>query len=92
MRRPRLTHAEHRRDADAEKVLEGQEEGQEEAVLGPEPSDGLPPPPGQDDDQPAPVEDHHEVHALADHVHRHQEADLEKQGEEEAGMKGTRTG
>lgn len=66
-----LTNAENWRNPNTEKVLEDEEESQEETVLGPELGNGLTPPPGQDDNQPASMEDHHEVHALANHVHCH---------------------
>lgn len=64
-----LTNAENWRNPNTEKVLEDEEESQEETVLGPELGNGLTPPPSQDDNQPASMEDHHEVHALANHVH-----------------------
>lgn len=66
-----LTIAENWRNPNTEKILEDEEESQEEAVLGPELGNGLTPPPCQDDNQPASMEDHHEVHALANHVHCH---------------------
>lgn len=63
-----LTSAGGRGDADADKVLEGDDASQEAAVLGPDLSDGLPPAPVQDRNQPAGVNHGVEIHALADHV------------------------
>lgn len=71
-----LTDAQGWGDAQAQQVLVQQEERQEEAVVGPEAGDGPAAPAGENGHQPAPVQDDHEVHALPNHVHSHQEADL----------------
>ena len=71
-----LTNAQGWGDAQAQQVLVQQEECQEQAVIGPEAGDGLPASAGKDGHQPAAVQDDHEVHALPDHIHSRQEADL----------------
>lgn len=71
-----LTDAQGWGDAQAQQVLVKQEERQEEAVVGPEMGDGPAAPAGEDGHQPAAVQDDHEVHALPNHIHGHQEADL----------------
>lgn len=71
-----LTNAQGGGNTQAQQVLVQQEERQEQAVIGPEAGDGLPASAGKDGHQPAAVQDDHEVHALPDHVHGCQEADL----------------
>lgn len=54
---------------DAHQVLQGENAGQEAAVLGPHLGDGFPPAAVQDADQPAGVDHGVEVHPLADDIH-----------------------
>lgn len=86
-----LTNAQGRGDAQAQQVLVQQEERQEEAVVGPETGNGPAAPAGEDGHQPAAVYDDHEVHALPNHIHGHQEADLGWQSGEEMRMKDGRS-
>lgn len=72
-----LTNAQRRRHAQAQQVLVQQKQCEEQAVIGPEAGNGLTAPARKDGHQPAAVDDHHEVHALPDHIHGHQEADLQ---------------
>lgn len=74
---PWLTNAQCRWHAQAQQVLVQQEQCEEQTVIGPEVGDGLTAPACQDGHQPAAMYNHHEVHALPDHIHGHQEADLE---------------
>lgn len=75
-----LTDAESRRDAHTQQILVDHEHTQEETVFGPDPGNNRPPPPHQDGHQPTAVDDHQEVHPLANHVHRHQKANLRRGG------------
>lgn len=63
-------------DPDADEVLEGQHAGQEEAVFGPDLSDGFSPAFIHHRNQGKGVKHGVEVHALADHVDPQQQAGL----------------
>lgn len=71
-----LTDTESRRHSHTQDVLIDHKDDQEDAVFRPDPSDGLAAATHHDGDQPASVDNDQEVHALANHIHGHQEADL----------------
>lgn len=75
-----LTNAESRRHSHTQNVLIDHEDNQEDAVFRPDPSDGLAATTHHDGDQPASVDNDQEVHALANRIHSHQEADLGRVG------------
>lgn len=64
-----LTSAGGRRDAYADKVLEGDDASQEAAVLGPDLSNGFSSATVQDTDQPTGMNHGVEVHSLSNYVH-----------------------
>lgn len=66
-----LTSAGGRWDANADKVLEGDDASQKAAVLGPDLRDGFSSASIQDTDQPTGMNHGIEIHPLSDHVHRH---------------------
>lgn len=73
-----LTYAEGRWNPQTQQILVDHEDGQEETVSGPDSGNRCPPPPHQDGYQPTTVDDHQEVHPLANHIHCQQEANLPK--------------
>lgn len=66
-----LTSARGRGDADADKVLEGDDTSQEAAVLGPDLRNGFSSASIQDTDQPTGVNHGVEVHSLSNDIHGH---------------------
>lgn len=71
-----LTYTERRRDAHAEDVLIDHEDDQKQTVLGPDLGNSFSAPPHHDGNQPASVNNDQEVHALANDIHCHEEANL----------------
>lgn len=71
-----LTYADSRWDPNAQQVLVNHEDGKKETISGPDLGNCCPPPPHQNGNQPTAVDYHQEIHPLANHVHRHQEANL----------------
>lgn len=66
-----LTSARGRGDADADKVLEGDDASQEAAVLGPDLGNGFSSASIQDTDQPTGMNHGVEVHSLSNYIHGH---------------------
>lgn len=71
-----LTYAESRRNAHTQQVLVDHEDGQEEAVLGPDLGYRCSSPPHQQGHHPAAMDYDQKVHPLTNHIHRHQKAYL----------------